>query len=161
MLFKKSKKNIAILLVIAMLLTIMPMTVFAEGEGTGSSELVVSENPFNLTAELTTGSAITTPSIYWYVGDTTEPTKVTENKGITASVDDSEMYTYSATEEFAITEDTTITAELRDDLGTIFLTATWTITLDQSTGGGIVIQKPHWEVDKSKTAERIAEDSGK
>lgn len=73
MLFKKSKKNIAILMVIAMLLTIMPMTVFAEGEEGAvvtiepTTTEVTTGQAFTVTATITTSSAITTPSMIWYV----------------------------------------------------------------------------------------------
>ena len=43
---KAWKKNIAILLVIAMMLTIMPMTVFAEGEEDGAE--ITEILPYNL-----------------------------------------------------------------------------------------------------------------
>ena len=81
MLFKKSKKNIAILLVIAMLLTIMPMTVFAEGEEVGEPTApeivtyhlndtgtisVTAGTTFNLSAEATTESAV---SMQWKIVD--------------------------------------------------------------------------------------------
>ncbi len=73
---KAWKKNIAILLVIAMMLTIMPMTVFAEGEedGTEATEitLIESDEPtqiakaglFNITAQFTTAG-----SVQWTIND--------------------------------------------------------------------------------------------
>ena len=73
---KAWKKNIAILLVIAMMLTIMPMTVFAEGEDDGADAteitLIESDEPtqiakaglFNITAQFTTAG-----SVQWKIND--------------------------------------------------------------------------------------------
>ena len=57
MIKKAWKKNIAILLVIAMMLTIMPMTVFAEGEegAIGDWEATITASA----TEATTGQSIT------------------------------------------------------------------------------------------------------
>lgn len=80
------KKNIAILLVVAMIMTMIPVTVYAEGNNkTGEiqfyqvsehSEKAVTEigvkagDVFSLKAQMTTGSALTTTSAIWYVNDT-------------------------------------------------------------------------------------------
>lgn len=90
MLFKKSKKNIAILLVIAMLLTIMPMTVFAEGEE--GVDWIATISPSAV--EVTTGSTVkfvvtatTSSTISWNSTGgilTEENIKVDEN-GVTSS----------------------------------------------------------------------------
>ncbi len=92
MLFKKGKKNIAILMVIAMLLTIMPMTVFAEGEEVGeptAPEIVtyhLNDNEtisvtagtiFNLSAKATTESAV---SMQWKIDDTESETVLSVNE---------------------------------------------------------------------------------
>ena len=85
---KAWKKNIAILLVIAMMLTIMPMTVFAEGEDDGAevtavaiaklydngdnelTELSPAEGPQAVIAKLfATEEYATTVYVSWNVGD--------------------------------------------------------------------------------------------
>lgn len=114
MLFKKSKKNIAILLVIAMLLTIMPMTVFAEGEegavfGAALTYTVNEEDTtlFNLRADVTSGShLITTPSLLqvnWVVNGTEEgfTTAGIQNEGDTA---------FYAQKELTVAGNTTVKA---------------------------------------------------
>ncbi len=84
---KAWKKNIAILLVIAMMLTIMPMTVFAEGEEDGAeiTEILpynleeMSEEEFsvevgtafNVKVKATTDSAV---SVQWTIGEDKEAT---------------------------------------------------------------------------------------
>lgn len=117
---KAWKKNIAILLVIAMMLTIMPMTVFAEGE-TDEND-VTSESvqsfllneaqgeveagvPFNVVVEATTDSAV---SVQWTIGYTVEEetTKIVDK---------------SATRAFenGLTETTVITATFLDGAGNV------------------------------------------
>ena len=84
---KAWKKNIAILLVIAMMLTIMPMTVFAEGETdendvtsesvrnvvlNDQSEVKVETGvPFNVKVKATTDSAV---FVQWTIGEDKEAT---------------------------------------------------------------------------------------
>lgn len=113
MLFKKGKKNIAILMVIAMLLTIMPMTVFAEGEEGAVVTIepmtteVTTGQAFTVTATVTTSSAITTPSMIWYV-DSSENGSESFDGG---------QISYSAEKEFRFTDvgDYTIKAEFLND----------------------------------------------
>lgn len=114
MLFKKSKKNIAILLVIAMLLTIMPMTVFAEGEegAVFGAALTYTANEedttlFNLRADVTSGShLITTPSLLqvnWVVNGTEE--------GLTtAGIQNESDTAFYAQKDIKVTQDTTVKA---------------------------------------------------
>ena len=100
----KGKKNIAVLLVVAMLLTIMPVAAFAVGDEVATSfEIKNGENEaitvqsgelFNMTAQLTTGSAITSPSMIWYVND--EQVETTPIEDLTVSGE----ATYAGTEQF-------------------------------------------------------------
>ncbi len=139
MLFKKSKKNIAILLVIAMLLTIMPMTVFAEGEEATDSafgaELTSTPNEtdttlFNLRADVTSGShLITTPSslqVNWVVNGTEEgfTTAGIQNEGDTA---------FYAQKELTVTGNTTVKAIFNYD-GTQFESNEITIEVEAKSG---------------------------
>lgn len=97
----KGKKNIAVLLVVAMLLTIMPVAAFAVGDGpvvkvTTPKAEVTTGSVFTVTASVTTGSAITTPSMIWYVptedGGTTEEPQSLEGQNKEYSVDRSFSY---------------------------------------------------------------------
>ena len=97
----KGKKNIAVLLVVAMLLTIMPVAAFAVDEGpvvkvTTPKAEVTTGSVFTVTASVTTGSAITTPSMIWYVptedGDTTKEPQSLEGQKTGYSVDRSFSY---------------------------------------------------------------------
>ena len=110
----KNKKTIAILLVIAMLLTIMPVTVFAEGEegAVFGAELTYTSNTedttlFNLRADVTSGShLITTPSLLqvkWVVNGTEEgfTTAGIQNEGDTA---------FYAQKELTVAGNTTVKA---------------------------------------------------
>ena len=168
---KAWKKNIAILLVIAMMLTIMPMTVFAEGE-TDEND-VTSESvqsfllneaqgeveagvPFNVVVEATTDSAV---SVRWTIGYTVEEetTKIVDK---------------SATRAFenGLTETTVITATFLDENGNIItneqgediysVSATFNVTEKDEEIVATPLPEPpevKWEIPKSKTATNLDE----
>ena len=107
----KGKKNIAVLLVVAMLLTIMPVAAFAvdgtdatvtaamyDGEGNVTDKVTAKlGEQFQLTAKLTTPSQLTTVYVTWTPtgeGDTT----------ITETCDDM-GYTYTSSNTFTMAED--------------------------------------------------------
>lgn len=107
----KTKKHIAILLVLAMLLTIMPMSVFAEGGNEAAGVTIKSTmtevttgQAFTVTASVTTGSVITTPSMIWYVstkdGTVTEEPQALEGQNAEYSVDRS--FSYDTVGEYTI-----------------------------------------------------------
>ena len=137
---KAWKKNIAILLVIAMILTIMPMTVFAEGnEGTSEndatsesvqsfllnevqSEVEVEAGvQFNVVVEATTDSAV---KVQWTIGNDTNETKDLVVVG--------EQKTSTIAFENGLTETTVVTATFLDETGDVItdedsVSATFTV----------------------------------
>ena len=110
---KAWKKNIAILLAVAMMLTIMPVTVFADGEGTTSINIVLTENDsvieqeglFCVTAQFTTAG-----SVQWTVNST--------EQGETATVYNPESDQYEAVlENVTLMNEDVISASLYNDFG--------------------------------------------
>ena len=117
---KAWKKNIAILLVIAMMLTIMPMTVFAEGETdendvtsesvrnvvlNDQSEVEVEAGvQFNVVVEATTDSAV---KVQWTIGNDTNETKDLVVVG--------DQKTSTLAFENGLTETTVVTATFLDE----------------------------------------------
>lgn len=138
MIQKAWKKNIAILLVVAMMLTIMPVAVFAEGGGIGSSSFGASLSAtedtetqylFHVRADITTGSElISTPSllqIKWVIdGDDSAEFTAT---GIQHDV---EHGAFSAEKDITVSKAETSVKAVFDYDGTQFSTEPITLNAD-------------------------------
>lgn len=133
MIKKAWKKNIAILLVIAMMLTIMPMTVFAEGEEgaigdweatiTASATEATTGQSITFKATATTSSAIS--FVEWSVNPTSG-TNITTDAENMASISFSEAGSY-AVSALVIAADGTC----QSDVCTVTITeATETVKVD-------------------------------
>ncbi len=138
MIQKAWKKNIAILLVVAMMLTIMPVAVFAEGGEIGSSSFGASLSAmedtetqylFHVRADITTGSElISTPSllqIKWVIdGDDSAELTTT---GIQHDV---EHGAFSAEKDITVSKAETSVKAVFDYDGTQFFTEPITLNAD-------------------------------
>ena len=130
----KSKKNIAILLVVAMLLTIMPVAVFAAGEEGGSEStteatsvtliggettIIDKAGLFNVTAQFTTAG-----TIQWAIDDVAQGDAVSTTESM--SEDGSTIYTVTLAGVSLVAEQT-ITATLTPNDRTEPVVATGTV----------------------------------
>ena len=115
---KAWKKNIAILLVIAMMLTIMPMTVFAEGEDyvvgnweatiTASATEATTGQSITFKTDVTTSSAIS--FVEWSVSPTSGTNIITDTENMAKiSFSEAGSYTVSA---LVIAEDGTCQSDV-------------------------------------------------
>lgn len=134
MIQKAWKKNIAILLVVAMMLTIMPVAVFAEGgEGETVPTVAMYDNDDNVleslspaeeaqavTAKWTTEQQITTVYVSWSVGDGT-PQEVVYSDGA-----------YTSQRDIQVTSEMeNITAIFSTDAGTVLAAASCSVLKEE------------------------------
>ncbi|MFR6292119.1 MAG: SpaA isopeptide-forming pilin-related protein [Peptococcaceae bacterium] len=162
----KTKKHITILLVLAMLLTIMPMSVFAEGDGgseptpevatpitlIGETETIIEKaGLFDVTAQFTTAGMV-----QWTIGDVTQGEAVATTE--TTLEDETVVYTTTLA-GVTLAAEQTITATLTPTDGTESVTATGTVAKETEIAETTVAMIGDEQYETLNTAYTVAKNS--
>ena len=162
----KTKKHIAILLVLAMLLTIMPMSVFAEGDGgseptpevatpitlIGGTETIIEKaGLFDVTAQFTTAGMV-----QWTIGDVTQGEAVAT---VEITLEDETVVYTTTLPGVTLVAGQTITATLTLDDGTESVTAIGTVAKETEIAETTVAMIDDEQYEALNTAYEVAKNS--